>query len=43
MMLMLMMYVVYVHGGVVTMLDIPRGGNSILKSFKHPWRKKGMT
>ena len=32
---MLCMYM----GGVVTMLDIPRGGN---KSFKHSWRKKGV-
>ena len=36
------MYAMYVHGGVVTMLDITRGGNSVLKSFKHSRRKKGM-
>jgi len=29
-------------GGMVTMLDISRGGNSVLKSFKHSWREKGM-
>ena len=26
---------VYVHGGVVTLLDIPSGGKKWLKSFKH--------
>ena len=30
-----MLYVVYVHGGVVTLLDIPSGGKKWLKSFKH--------
>ena len=26
-----MMYVVYVHGGAVTLLDIPSGGNRMVK------------
>ena len=30
-------------GGVVTMLDIPRREIEHLMSFKHHWRKKGMT
>jgi len=31
-----MMCVVYVHGGAVTMMDIHGGGIEWLKSFKHP-------
>ena len=37
-----MMYVVYVHGGVVTKLDILGGGNRVVKKFKHFW-SEGMT
>jgi len=28
-----MMYAVYVHGGAVTMMDIPDGGNRVVKEF----------
>ena len=28
-----MMYVVYVHGGAVTMMDIPGGGNKVVNEF----------
>jgi len=28
-----MMYIVYVHGGVVTMMDISSGGNKVVKEF----------
>ena len=28
-----MMYVVHVHGGAVTLLDIPGGGNKVVKEF----------
>ena len=28
-----MMYVVYVHGGAMAMLDIPGGGNRVFKEF----------
>jgi len=27
------MYAVYVHGGAVTLLDIPSGGNRVVKKF----------
>ena len=37
----MMMYVVYVYGGAVTMMDIPGGGNRVVKSFKH--FRRGMT
>ena len=29
----MMMYVMYIRGGAVNMLDIPRGGNKVFKEF----------
>jgi len=33
----MMMYVVHVHGGAMIKLDIPGGGNRVIKEFKHLW------